>query len=68
MKVKCPWCKDDVDLASDCSCVKCEQCDVEWDFGEYIQVAAKEDPASSELLADYDENTEGESEELVEWN
>ena len=67
MKVKCPWCKDDAQLASDCSCVKCEQCEKEWNFEEYVKLAATDDPATSDLLADYDENTEGESEDLVEW-
>ncbi len=35
MKVKCPWCKDNAELASDCSCVKCEKCEKEYGFLDY---------------------------------
>ncbi len=68
MKVKCPWCKDNAEIAIDCSCIKCKKCEKEWDFDEYIKLAAKDDPATCELLANYDDNIEGESDDLTEWD
>ena len=68
MKVKCPECKEDAELAIDCSCVKCKLCELEWDFDKYIMLVAKNDPSLSELLADYAENMKGKSEWLDSWD
>jgi len=67
LKVKCPECKKDATLAQDCSCVRCELCELEMDLCEYVILAGQNDPATSDLLADYAENTEGKSEPLDEW-
>jgi hypothetical protein len=38
------------------------------DFVDYVLLAAGDDPASSDLLLDYDENTEGKTaDDLDEW-
>lgn len=68
MKVKCPECKEEAQLEQDCSCVKCERCELDMDFVKYVLLAAGDDPASSDLLLDYDENAEGKSaDHLDEW-
>ncbi len=68
MKIKCPKCKEDAELASDFSYVKCEKCDLDMSYGEYVRFVAHNEAKYSDILGDYTGSTEGETAgTLDEW-
>lgn len=69
MKIKCPKCKKNAELSMDFSLVKCENCDLDMSYGEYIKFIAHRDATYSDILGDYTGSTEGESAgTLDEWD
>ena len=61
MKIKCPKCKEVAELAPDFSFVKCEKCNLDIGYGEYVKLIAHSDSTYSDILGDYTGSTEGES-------
>ena len=61
MKIKCPKCKEKAELSSDFSFVRCEKCNLDISYGEYVKLVSENDPAYSDILGDYAGSTEGES-------
>ena len=61
MKIKCPRCKETAELASDFSVVRCNSCNLELSYGEYVKFVAHADATYSDILGDYTGSTEGES-------
>ena len=69
MKIKCPKCKESAELASDFSYVKCNECELEMSYGEYVKFVANNDAVYSDILGDYTASTEGQSAgTLDEWD
>ncbi len=69
MKIKCPKCKKKAELSSDYSIVRCENCDYEASYGEYVKFVAHNDAKYSDILGDYTGTTEGQSSgSLDEWD
>lgn len=69
MKIKCPKCKEDAELAPDFSFVKCGSCDLDMSYGEYIKFVAHNEATYSDILGDYAGSTEGQtSGSLDEWD
>ena len=69
MKIKCPKCKGEADLAMDFSLVKCNSCDLEMSYGEYVKFIAHNEATYSDILGDYTGSTEGQSSgSLDEWD
>ena len=69
MKIKCPKCKENAILSPDFSLVKCEKCDFEMSYGEYVKFIAHKDATYSDILSDYTGSTEGQSAgTLDEWD
>ena len=69
MKIICPKCKKNADLAMDFSLVKCENCDLEMSYGEYIKFIAHNEVTYSDILGDYTGSTEGQTAgSLDEWD
>ena len=69
MKIKCPKCKGAARLEPDFTFVKCEKCDLEMTYGEYIKYVAHNDVTYSDILGDYAGSTEGQtSGTLDEWD
>ena len=61
MKIKCPKCKKNAELTPDFSWVKCENCDFEMSYGEYVKYIAHTDARYSDILGDYAGSTEGQT-------
>ncbi len=61
MKIICPKCKKRANLSPDFSMVKCENCDLEMSYGEYVKFVAHNDLVYSDILGDYTGSTEGET-------
>jgi hypothetical protein len=61
MKIKFPKCKERAELAPDFSFVKCENCNLDISYGEYVKLVAHNDSTYSDILGDYTGSTEGES-------
>jgi len=61
VKIKCPKCKKIAELTSDFSLVKCENCDFEMSYGEYVKFIAHNDATYSDILGDYTGSTEGQA-------
>jgi ribosomal protein L37AE/L43A len=61
MKIKCPKCKEAADLSSDFSLVRCDKCNLELSYGEYVKLIAHNDSAYSDILGDYTGSTEGQT-------
>ena len=61
MKIICPKCKKAANLSPDFSMVKCENCDFEMSYGEYVKFVAHNDLVYSDILGDYTGSTEGET-------
>ena len=57
MKIKCPKCKEDAELAMDFSLVKCGSCDLEMSYGEYVKYVAHNESKYSDILGDYSGDT-----------
>lgn len=69
MKIKCPKCKKNADLAMDFSCVRCDNCDLDMSYGEYVKFVAHNDITYTDILGDYATSTEGQSSgSLDEWD
>ena len=69
MKIKCPKCKKTAELSMDFSLVKCENCDLDMSYGEYVKFVAHNEPTYSDILGDYTGSTEGETAgSLDEWD
>ena len=69
MKIKCPKCNKDAELAMDYSEVKCGSCDLDMSYGEYVKFVAHNKPTYSDILGDYAGSTEGQSAgSLDEWD
>ena len=69
VKIICPKCKKNADLAMDFSLVKCENCDLEMSYGEYIKFIAHNEVTYSDILGDYTGSTEGQTAgSLDEWD
>ena len=68
MKIKCPKCKEDAELAPDFSYVECKKCGLDMSYGEYVRFVAHNEAQYSDILADYTGSTEGETAgTLDEW-
>ena len=68
MKIKCPKCRENAELAPDFSYVKCEKCDLDMSYGEYVRYVAHSEAQYSDILGDYTGTTEGETAgTLDEW-
>ena len=61
MKIKCPKCKNNAELAMDFSFVKCDSCDLDMSYGEYVKYVAHNETTYSDILGDYAGSTEGET-------
>ncbi len=61
MKIICPKCKKRANLSPDFSMVRCENCDFEMSYGEYVKFVAHNDLTYSDILGDYTGSTEGET-------
>ncbi len=61
MKIICPKCKKRANLSPDFSMVRCENCDLEMSYGEYVKFVAHNDLVYSDILGDYTGSTEGET-------
>ena len=69
MKIKCPKCKEGAELSPDFSVVRCEHCDLDMSYGEYVKFIAHNESKYSDILGDYTGSTEGESAgTLDEWD
>ncbi|MDH5657721.1 MAG: hypothetical protein OEY17_00010 [Nitrosopumilus sp.] len=69
MKIKCPSCKKNAELAMDFSAVKCSSCDFDMSYGEYVKFIAHNETKYSDILGDYTGSTEGHtSGSLDEWD
>ena len=69
MKIKCPKCKKTPELSMDFSFVKCENCDLDMSYGEYVKFVAHNETTYSDILGDYTGSTEGQSAgSLDEWD
>ncbi|MBM2819091.1 MAG: hypothetical protein HW410_773 [Nitrosarchaeum sp.] len=69
MKIKCPKCKKTAELSMDFSLVKCENCDLDMSYGEYVKFVAHNEVAYSDILGDYTGSTEGQTAgSLDEWD
>ena len=68
MKIKCPKCKEDAELAPDFSYVECKKCGLDMSYGEYVRYVAHSEARYSDILGDYTGTTEGETAgTLDEW-
>ena len=61
MKIICPKCKKGANLSPDFAMVRCENCDLEMSYGEYVKFVAHNDLVYSDILGDYTGSTEGET-------
>lgn len=69
MKIKCPKCQKNAELSMDFSFVKCEHCDLDMSYGEYVKFVAHNEKTYSDILGDYTGSTEGQSSgSLDEWD
>jgi len=68
VKIKCPKCKEDAELAPDFSYVECKKCGLDMSYGEYVRYVAHSEAQYSDILGDYTGATEGETAgTLDEW-
>ena len=69
MKIKCPKCNKNAEMPLDYSMVKCDSCDLDMSYGEYVKFIAHNQPKYSDILGDYTGSTEGQSAgSLDEWD
>jgi len=69
VKIKCPKCKKTAELSMDFSLVKCENCNLDMSYGEYVKFVAHNEPTYSDILGDYTGSTEGRTAgSLDEWD
>ena len=50
MKIKCPKCKEDAELAPDFSYVECKKCGLDMSYGEYVRFVAHNEAKYSDIL------------------
>ena len=68
MKIKCPKCNGNAEMPLDYSMVKCNSCDLDMSYGEYVRFVAHNEAKYSDILGDYTGSTEGETAgTLDEW-
>lgn len=69
VKIKCPRCKGAAELASDFTFVRCDHCNLDISYGEYVKYVAHNDVTYSDILGDYATSTEGQTAgTLDEWD
>ncbi len=69
VKIKCPKCKGLAELEADFSTVRCQDCDLEMSYGEYVKFVAHNDVTYSDILGDYAGTTAGQNAgTLDEWD
>jgi len=69
VKIKCPKCKENAELAMDFSLVTCEHCDLDMSYGEYVKYVDQNEKKYSDILGDYTGSTEGQTAgSLDEWD
>ena len=71
MKIKCPKCNGDAEMPLDYSMVKCNSCDLDMSYGEYVKFIAHNQTKYSDILGDYAAggSTEGQTAgSLDEWD
>jgi phage FluMu protein Com len=69
VKIKCPKCKEIAELSSDFAFVKCDHCNLDISYGEYVKYVAHNDVTYSDILGDYAASTEGQTAgTLDEWD
>jgi ribosomal protein L37AE/L43A len=69
VKIKCPKCNKNAEMPLDYSMVKCDSCDLDMSYGEYVKFIAHNQPKYSDILGDYTGSTEGQSAgSLDEWD
>jgi hypothetical protein len=69
VKIRCPKCKGLAELEQDFSLVKCQSCDLEMSYGEYVKYVAHNDITYSDILGDYTAETAGQNAgTLDEWD
>ncbi len=61
MKIKCPKCNKRAELSPDFSVVKCDYCNFDMSYGEYVKYVAHNVSKYSDILGDYTGSTEGET-------
>jgi phage FluMu protein Com len=61
MKIRCPKCKEAAELAPDYSSVRCEHCNLDMSYGEYVKFVSQNDSKYSDILGDYATTTEGQT-------
>jgi ribosomal protein L37AE/L43A len=69
VKIKCPKCNKVAELSPDFSVVKCDHCNLDMSYGEYVKYVAHNVSKYSDILGDYTGSTEGETAgSLDEWD
>jgi len=69
VKIKSPKCNKSAELSPDFSVVKCNHCDFDMSYGEYVKYIAHNVSNYSDILSDYTGSTEGETAgSLDEWD
>ena len=69
MKIKCPKCRENAELSADFAFVRCEKCDLDMSYGEYVKFVAHNETKYSDILGDYAGSTEGQTPgSLDEWD
>ena len=69
MRIRCPKCKEDAELTTDFSLVKCGSCDLEMSYGEYVKYVAHNESTYSDILGDYSGDTKNQQAgSLDEWD
>jgi ribosomal protein L37AE/L43A len=69
VKINCPKCKKNAELSMDFSLVKCENCNLDMSYGEYVKFIAHNETTYSDILGDYTGSTEGHTAgSLDEWD
>lgn len=69
MKIRCPKCKADAELAMDFSLVRCGSCGLEMSYGEYVKYIAHNESTYSDILGDYSGGTKNQQAgPLDEWD
>jgi phage FluMu protein Com len=61
MKIRCPKCKEAAELAPDYSSVRCEHCNLDVSYGEYVKFVSQNDSKYLDILGDYATTTEGQT-------
>ena len=69
MKIRCPQCKGAAELSPGFVSVKCDSCDFDMGYGEYVRYVAHRNSTYSDILGDYAKGAKGQSPgTLDEWD